>query len=532
MFLTFLRKQVFQKAILCLVCISFSVVFTGCGGSSSPVVVVPVGNDDEQSNEVNVTLAKGDLVGEKQDNGTVRFLGIPYAQPPVGDLRFRPPQDVEAWSGVMSAATLPPLCQQQVNGDFLTTAEAENGMSEDCLYLNVIAPENADSLPVIVWIHGGGLVAGAGSLKPDDGEELVSAEDVIFVSINYRLGALGYLVADELINESEYGVAGNYGALDQVAALNWVQENISAFGGDPTRVTIFGESAGGGSICALLGSPIAQGLFSRAVISSGVCYNNSVESEVQKGLEVIEHVGCANAEDTLVCLRSLPEDAFNDVSMQLSTEVRGLEVHIDDVSFFAPIKAIKENTYGDIPLVVGANSYEMGAIFVDNQIPDHDAYLAKLGEDFGLLAGPLYELYPPDTFSDLNVAYKQLLSDIIFNCIAEELVEAASDGEPAYLYDLDISPVDENGAYHGLLAAYFYDYYESVFFTPPSETHKNVTRRLNHFWAAFTEDGVMPTEWPSYNMEEKQYYRFSVEDSVETNYRANRCTALRQLGFF
>ena len=218
-----------------------------------------------QDDATTVMTTSGPLQGVAAD-GLVVFQGIPYAQPPVGDLRWRAPHPVSPWTSVRSATTFGPDCLQAAS-DFETIATTP---SEDCLYLNVWKPAHADpgdALPVMVWIHGGGYVGGGSSSPTYDGSAF-ARQGIVFVSLNYRLGRLGFFAHPALLAAAEEPVA-NYGYLDQLAALRWVQHEIATFGGDPERVTIVGESAGGGSVVALLTSPLATGLFSQAMVMSG-----------------------------------------------------------------------------------------------------------------------------------------------------------------------------------------------------------------------------------------------------------------------
>jgi len=239
-----------------------------------------------------IQIKTGQLQGQWEDKNQIAvFKGVPYAQPPVGSLRWRPPQPVEAWSGVREATKFSPTAWQRLVDFeiFIQTLLEGQGwnpvrlaviktlmkftptpnQSEDCLYLNIRTPslESDAKLPVMVWIHGGDHQDGSGS-DPLYESNLLAHKGVVYVSINYRLGLMGYLAHPELTAESEQGVSGNYGTLDQIAALQWVQENIAHFGGDPDNVTIFGESAGGESVAHMMTSPLAAGLFHKAIMQS------------------------------------------------------------------------------------------------------------------------------------------------------------------------------------------------------------------------------------------------------------------------
>ncbi|MGH8674856.1 MAG: carboxylesterase/lipase family protein, partial [Burkholderiales bacterium] len=227
-----------------------------------------------QNIEALVATKYGELLGER-GRGVLVFRGIPYARPPVGALRYRPPQRLDPWTGVRDARAFGPAAPQYAGALASALRFLVGRTSEDCLYLNVWTPA-ADSgrRPVLVWIHGGAFIIGAGSQSLYDGSVLARRGDVVVVTINYRLGALGFLRLREL-SEGRIPATGNEGLLDQIAALEWVRDEIAAFGGDPGNVTIFGESAGAMSCATLLGSPRAQGLFHRTILQSGSANNLS-----------------------------------------------------------------------------------------------------------------------------------------------------------------------------------------------------------------------------------------------------------------
>lgn len=244
-------------------------------------------------------LDSGWVRGEARDD-VVAFSGIPYAAPPVGDRRLAPPAAPSPWTGVRDATRPSPSCPQP--GGF-----GEDGVQvagqEDCLYLDAVVPRDAGErrLPVLVWLHGGAMISGAANQY--DGARLASRGDVIVVTANYRLGALGFLSTPAL--DAEHTGSGNYGLLDQNAVLRWVRRNATAFGGDPGQVTVAGQSAGSRSICAQLASPAARGLFQRAVLQSGPCANKVfTKAEADRnGRQAIAEVGCSTADATVACLR-------------------------------------------------------------------------------------------------------------------------------------------------------------------------------------------------------------------------------------
>jgi len=235
------------------------------------------------------------------------YRGIPYAAPPIGSLRWKPPQPVQPWSGIREATAFSAMSPQSFPSSPVYESVPESGMSEDCLYLNVVTPASGSqqSLPVMVWFHGGGLTSGWGN-SPSNVSAPLPSEGVVLVSVNHRLGPMGYLAHPALSKESERGVSGNYGSLDTVAALQWVQRNIRAFGGDPKRVTIFGVSGGGQKVLWLMASPLAKGLFQRAIVmSGGIGGTPRAESEAL-GEKLVTALGIDPAGDVLGALRAKP----------------------------------------------------------------------------------------------------------------------------------------------------------------------------------------------------------------------------------
>ncbi|MCP9991395.1 carboxylesterase/lipase family protein [Streptomyces albogriseolus] len=253
------------------------------------------------ADDTTVTTRYGQVRGEAGESANA-YLGIPYAAPPVGDLRWKPPAPPERWSGVRDATTPGNPCMQANSSTPWGDLAGPGTPSEDCLYLNVHTPERSlPGRPVMVWLHGGGFTIGSGTFY--DGGELAARGDVVVVTLNYRLGAFGYLAHPGLAEESPAAVSGNYGLLDQQAALRWVRQNIAAFGGDPDQVTVFGESAGGGSVCQHLVSPRAAGLFDRAIAQSGCGFPLPTQQSQQRtGASWAESLGCAD----VACLRSRP----------------------------------------------------------------------------------------------------------------------------------------------------------------------------------------------------------------------------------
>jgi para-nitrobenzyl esterase len=287
--------------------------------------------------------------------GVWSFRGIPYAAPPVGDLRWRPPQPVAPWTGVKAADHFGAVCmQQQTATDGNAWREGLVPVSEDCLFVNVWTPAKTanDRLPVMVFIHGGGNTRGAGSENQYDGAYLAK-KGVVFVSLNYRMGAFGFLVHPDLTRESEHHSSGNYASLDQIAALQWVQRNIAKFGGDPGTVMVFGHSAGAGNVCTLVASPLAKGLFHRALTQSGASLSRATKlaDAEANGTKFVEALGAKSLAD----LRKMPAEAImkgprSPMGAVVDGWVLPQDVHDTVVSG-------KQN---DVPMIIGSMAADGG----------------------------------------------------------------------------------------------------------------------------------------------------------------------------
>jgi len=345
-----------------------------------------------------VTTAYGRLRGTAgRDEKITVFRGVPYAQAPVGDLRWREPLPCKPWYGIREASQWGGICPQKA-GQFLEIMPTEDYYcNEDCLFLNLFVPENAENCPVFVWFHGGASQGGHSSDAMFDGEEF-ARHGIITVTVNYRLGLMGYFAHPDMRKESPYGGAGNFGVLDQVASLKWVQENIAAFGGDPKNVTIGGQSAGGGAICNMITTPLAKGLFTRAIIESGdrsmpdpsrPSYNME-----ELGKELSEKIG----DGTLASMRAMPLDQIVriDFDVAVSTLGKTFSPWIDGA--ILPIEqydAMKSDAGNNVTLLVGCNLDEgnvgpRGAAYADA--------LASLGE----LGEKLKAAYPEGATPEEN----------------------------------------------------------------------------------------------------------------------------------
>lgn len=358
-----------------------------------------------------VRTTSGLVEGATTTNGIRLFRGIPYAAPPVGELRWREPQPLESWAGVRSTQQFGPRCMQTaVFGDM---SFRSSGMSEDCLYLNVWTPASSASerLPVLVYFYGGGFVAGDGSEPRYDGESM-ARKGIVALTVNYRLGALGFMAHPELTRESPHQASGNYGLLDQAAALRWVHENIAGFGGDPERVTIAGESAGSISVSAQMASPLSRNLIAGAIGESGAQIPPTLAPVPlargeQNGLEFMKRMEAESVAE----LRALSSQEILDGAA--SHDVWSFGSVVD--GYFLPRPTVEIYAAGEqasVPLLVGWNSEEAGARAVLGQEPATlEGYRNALRRLYGNDAGEVLRLYPGSSEEEVLQSATDLASD-------------------------------------------------------------------------------------------------------------------------
>jgi para-nitrobenzyl esterase len=369
-------------------------------------------------------------------DGVRSFKGIPFGQPPVGDLRWREPQPVKNWKGVRNADQFGPRCMQRTfpGADYWFRS---NGMSEDCLYLNVWTPTKSDEekLPVLVYIFGGGFQNGDGSEPRYDGENM-ARKGIVAVSINYRTNIFGFFVHPELTKESPHHAAGNYGLLDQVAALQWVQKNIAAFGGDPKRVTIAGESAGSISVSALMASPLSRGLIAGAIGESGAMISSlppqPLADAEQKGVKF----AAAASANTLAALRAMPAEQIQDAM----SKVQGLRFSSTLDGYFLPksLTAIFEaGEQAKVPLLAGSNTQEQAARAVlGDGDPTAETLANAIRKFYGDKAGDILKAYAASTTDEVYEAATHLASARFISHSTWKWTELQmrTGGKPVYRY--------------------------------------------------------------------------------------------------
>jgi para-nitrobenzyl esterase len=458
---------------------------------------------------------------ESSAPGVRQYLGIPYAAPPVGPNRWKAPQPAAKWDGVKAATTFGARCvQARVFGDM----EFRDEMSEDCLVANVWTPAQAAGarLPVMVWIYGGGFQAGSASEPRQDGARL-AAKGVVVVSFNYRLGLMGFLAHPALSKESPHQASGNYGILDQIAALQWVQKNAAAFGGDPGNVTIFGESAGSFSVSILMASPLAKGLFHKAIGESGASFPSGPQAPLGgASLASAEADGekfaaSVNA-PTLDALRARPA---LDLLGGPGTPARWFSPIVDGHVLPAPVAEIfGKGQQHKVPLLAGWNAGEVrSSVTLNPRKPTAESFKAELTKRFGGSADAMQKVYPAATDAEAIEAAAALASDAFISYGTWKWLEVhrATGGAKVYryLFDRDI-PIEAGRVQNGLavtskdIGARHAGEIEYVFGT--LDTIKNVTwapedralaSAMMDYWTSFAKTGAPVAAgqpaWPAFD---------------------------------
>lgn len=495
----------------------------------------------------------GKLEGESAD-GVHVFKGIPFAKPPVGKLRFRAPEAPESWSGVREAKEWGPCAPQQK-----IAMQVVGDIDEDCLYLNVFTPAlDGKKRPVMYWIHGGGFMMGTGAGPLYDGTVLANRGDVVVVTVNYRLGALGYTHFGDLL-DSDFPTDSNAGMLDQAAGLEWVRDNIEAFGGDPGNVTIFGESAGGMSVGALLGMPRAQGLFHKAIAQSGATNHCAIPEDAKKVAEkLLETLGIDKSSPEKlweVPWEKLLEAQQTCATMQVRVGPKKLTstgmvfIPVEDGEVFPEQiqNAVANGVSKDVAVMTGHTLEEwklfsaIGQFVPKNadipatfkpflKMKDMDeAGLAELGEKFlpGHAADAL-KAYKKDgnLGSDAKPSdiFNVLMTDFMFRIPAIRLLEASGKHQPkSFMYRLDWqSPMPGFGACHAIDLPFVFgwtDHNLGKMFTGGGPKAGELSEKIQDAWLSFAKNGDPShdgiPEWPAYDTDKRAVMVFNKECGVE-----------------
>ncbi len=470
-----------QKIFLVFI-LAFTVLFSECNSSGTKI-------------QQEVKTAAGLVRGVHIESGDITvFKGVPFAAPPVGDFRWKAPQPVTPWEGVKECSSFAPSPIQRTpqpfsmwTQEFIAPAEP---LSEDCLYLNIWtgAEYAGENRPVFVYIYGGGFNSGSGAVPVYDGEEMAK-KGLVFITINYRVGILGFLAHPELSNEAAYKASGNYGLLDQIAALQWVRNNIEAFGGDPGNVTIAGQSAGAFSVNYLVASPLASGLFQRAIAESGGAILSSFSTGRGNELEMAERQGTEWMESTeatsLDALRALSADEIMKYPGSASPVIDGYVLPDDLYTIFS------EGRQNDVPCILGWNRDEGFGGAPTNA----EAFKAGLKRRYGAHAEELLDLYPVNTDEDAAILQNKLGSLGIFGAqsYAWMLLQHQSGKSKIFMYRFDrelpfAEGMTDFGAFHTGEVPYAYN---NLHMSPRPWTEEDyaLANTMSSFWVNFARKG-------------------------------------------
>ena len=499
-----------------------------------------------------VATASGKVAGTRLSSGVKAYLGIPFAKPPTGDLRWKPPQPI-GWDGVWNADRRGPECIQVLRAHDINHYFGEEPTSEDCLYLNLWAPAEARSaeakpgegLPVIVFIYGGGGTLGSSGMANYGGENM-ARRGAIFVNFNYRVGMLGYMAHPELTQE-QGGHSGNYGYLDQNAALKWVRDNIAKFGGDPNKVVISGQSFGAGSVAAQYTSPLSKGLFRGAMMSSACNFGGTgiiggvvplAEGE-KAGLELQKRLGAQG----LAAMRNVPADQILALQEenQLGLKVPGVRAPaVIDGYFWTGTKeqAFASHQASDVPVIAGSNGDDLDSARYPrtraNTVADYQAMARQI---YGAAADQFLQLYPAQTDADVQpMAHRAAMENgMMMNSRSCAEVQARYGTAPVYIdtfvrkhpYAPGVRIADQNiatvGAYHTADVPYWFDTLDAYNALRPTRVwtkyDRELTVRMAAALIAFAETGSPATPqlgWPAWSAQSPQYMVFGDTASMQT----------------
>jgi para-nitrobenzyl esterase len=487
-----------------------------------------------------VRVEQGLLRGSREGDVLV-FRDIPFAAPPVGDLRWSPPEPPPAWTGVRDAFAFGPPCPQLDDSGVVVG-------DEDCLQLNIWSPVSrplGELLPVMMFIHGGGHVQGSATVEAGPGAILYNGAapatrgDAVVVTVQYRLGALGYVSIPQLDAERADGGSGNLGTLDLIAALGWVHRNVAVFGGDPHRVMVFGESAGAVETCMLLVARPAAGLFSSALMESGGCSARSLAVAHQTASQLVAAAGCSGAADVPACMRELPANAVVR-ALPVPASVIGpqgpYQPVVDGVVIpDDPLTVIATGNHNQVPFVVGANAQETGrdAPLVMTEA-DYRSDVLALAADNQSLAALILTRYPVSDYGSARDAYVALTTDAKFVCTARRVARAARTGQQlpvwryvfARAYQGGSALLESFGAFHGAELPYVFGDLQAPGYDPP-QVEQDLSDGMIGAWSSLAATGdpgaVQGIAWPRYTSGDDPYLRLDVPVVAGDGVRSSQC---------
>ncbi|MDY6920956.1 MAG: carboxylesterase family protein [Pseudomonadota bacterium] len=521
-----------------LIAILGSVLLVGCGA------------------EPQVTTGYGVVEG-KRDDGILEFLGIPYAQPPVDDLRWADPQPPQPWEGVLQAKYKGNACTQWATGLPVVNP------SEDCLSLNIWTPDTEGPHPVMFWVHGGAQAAGSSSELQYDGKKLAQSQNVVVVSANYRLLISGFFALPAL--GAGEAVNGNQAIKDLLAALQWVQDEIHRFGGDPDNVTVFGESAGATNTCAVLASPQAhepQPLLHKAILQSGACDTLGIltlEQAQQIGIELVAELGCLDTPNPLQCAREVPVETIRDLkkydlftsfgwTLDEWTYRPGLVID-GDVFPESPLDLVAQYRGRDIPLLLGTNKDE-GSLFAGFLAHPDDAegYAEFMESRYPGQGEDLAALYPFADYPNAGSAHAQARGDLIMKCPTLNMARTYSEHDSVWMYSLeeDVFSVvmsivalgfkdnaPELGVFHTADVGYLFEF--PLLSAQISRSDRRVRDLMQQAWGNFARTGNPNGEgvpyWAPYEAIRDNYYVIQGQPDNRDDFRGDACDYWFEVGY-
>lgn len=479
-----------------------------CGAVVACAALTPSSSADISSSNPVVNAPAGTVEGLNE--GSIRvFKGVPYALPPVGERRWRPPVELPRWDGVKKATEFGTVCMQPVSKLQGVYTDDPGPMSEDCLTLNVWTPANAKNAPVFFWIHGGAFVGGSSRESLYDGSKL-AAQGAVVVTINYRLGVLGWLAHPGLSAESPLGVSGNYGLLDQIEALKWVRKNIASFGGDPANVTIAGQSAGGLSVVYLLASPSARGLFAKAIAQSAYMVTTPELKQARFGFPSAEDAGAALGTKlqapNITALRAMDAQALVAGAAGAGFLSFGA---VDGKVFPRQLVDVFDNgEQARVPLIAGFTSGELRSIRIlvpqaPASAPEYENIIRYRYKEY---ADAFLRLYPSSRMQESLLAATR---DSLYGWTSERLVRSqAIIGQPSYLYLFDHGyPAANDAKLHAFHASELPYEFGNLDRTPPNwpkvpatPEERKISDAMIGYWTSFMRTGKPSgaPEWPAY----------------------------------
>ena len=482
-------------------------------------LVIGAGVQARADGPVTVHVSSGDIVG-RETGAIAVFKGVPFAAPPVGPWRWRPPQPVAAWTSPRDASAYGPACPQAILPGGMPNGGGYNGpVSEDCLNLNVFAPKGAHKAPVMVWIFGGGNVAGANSIAPNDGSAF-ARDGVVLVSVNYRLGALGFFAHPALTKAAPKGEPiGSYGIMDQIAALKWVRRNIAGFGGDPDNVTIFGESAGGEDVLILMTAPAARGLFAKATVQSGGGWDDPPELTVgeAQALSLGANAGLPH-NPTAEQLRALPADKV------IVEPGRFGPMRDGKLVISSPIGVFSGGDQAHVPLIIGSNSDEASLLPPSR----YAAFLASQPD-------AVKAAYPEDA-DDPNKLARDIFTDSVMGAPARMIARLQAKTAPVWLYEFsyvrEVRRGKIPGANHTSENPYVFDTQMIIpnYADQIRDEDREEAAKMHSCWVSFAKTGT-PTcsdgpNWPAYTQAGDQLMEFGLTNGVRQHFRKAQLDAV------